>query len=106
MKEPITKSPSSRVATSSSFSTIVPTYSWPICRWSTSLWPRYGHRSEPRTHAAASLRTTSVGFTTRGVSTVSTTTSPGARMTTAFMVAGISRSVGVGVSVLMVGPLV
>ena len=40
MNEPITKSPSSRVATSVPFSTIVPTYSWPMRRWSTSLWPR------------------------------------------------------------------
>src|SRR5215210_1571102 len=39
--------------------------------------PRYGHRSEPHTHAAETLMIASVGSTSRGSSRSSTRTSPG-----------------------------
>ena len=89
MKEPMTKSPTLRVETSSPTSTTVPTYSCPMRWFSTGCRPRKGHRSEPQMQAAASLMTASPGAATWGTGTSSTTMSPGARMMTAFMVSGM-----------------
>src|SRR4051812_30805640 len=60
----------------------MPTYSWPIGRGSSTVsMPRYGHRSDPQTHVAASRMIASVGFSMVGSGRSSTRTSPGAYIT-------------------------
>src|SRR5919204_4527815 len=85
-KEPTTKSPTLIVSTAPPTCSTTPTYSWPIGvgRVIGSM-PRYGQRSEPHTHAAATLMTASVGSTIVGSSRSSTRTSRGPYRMAAFI---------------------
>jgi len=68
----MTKSPGVRPVTASPTSVTVPTNSWPMCfPTGTPFTPRYGHRSEPHTHAAATFTMASVGWTRTGSGTSS-----------------------------------
>src|SRR3954471_19054163 len=67
------------VCTSSPTSSTIPTYSWPIGAGPlTGSMPRYGHRSDPHTHVAASRMTAAGEFSIFGASRVSTRMARGA----------------------------
>jgi hypothetical protein len=76
--EPTTKWPVLIERTSLPTSSTMPQYSWPKGVGAGTGWsPRYGHRSDPQTHAAAIRMTASVGLLILGSSRSSKRTSRG-----------------------------
>ena len=82
----MTKSPTAMVRTSGPTSSTTPTNSWPMRRgFLVGVMPRYGHRSEPQTHAATTRTMASPPVERTGSGTSSRRTSRSPWITVASM---------------------